>query len=181
MRDSGWLAVWPVAAFFLGGLATQLTAYINHRRQRTERAEDDAAALQLRREEFELAHLVEVNSLLRAARAALGEYASALSAYKRTLDSGSPDRELGRTFTESCIAFETAESALASQVGFIIDDEVRRLTGTAGDELKRNYEVHLFADDPDSIRFEFGTSLTDAYAAIAARVRDIYAGRAEVM
>ncbi|MYR51218.1 hypothetical protein GTY83_19100 [Streptomyces sp. SID4928] len=71
--DSGWMAVWPVAAFFLGGLATQLTGWLNHRRQRAEKAEDASAAFRQRREEFELDHLQRLNEALQVLGRAVGK------------------------------------------------------------------------------------------------------------
>ncbi|MDW4913747.1 hypothetical protein [Streptomyces californicus] len=62
--DSGWMAVWPVAAFFLGGLATQVTGWLTHRRQQLERKQDAAAALHARRESFELDQLQKLSDAL---------------------------------------------------------------------------------------------------------------------
>lgn len=171
------MAVWPVAAFFLGGLAAQITAWVNHRRQRAEKAADDAAAVEQRREDFELQHLVEVNQLLRAARAALGNFSYTLGQYHETLTPGPPDRAKGDAFIEACNAFEAADAALSSQVGFIIDDRVRDLAGRVREELVEAYDRHLDSDDPKSEPLAMRDLMNEAYEALSVRVRDIYAGR----
>ncbi|MFD5785876.1 hypothetical protein ACFWH1_04480 [Streptomyces sp. NPDC127037] len=172
--DSGWMAVWPVAAFFLGGLATQFTALLNHRRQRAERAEDSAAALRQRREEFELTHLVEVNSLLHADAKALGVFSDARIAWTRERRAGAglepayPDGEWD--------ALEAANAELQSQVGFILADEVRHEVEAARlAVLGTARTVRAGSDDPE---FEsLAVTLQTAHSALAARVREIYAGR----
>ena len=170
------MAVWPVAAFFLGGLATQFTGWLNHRRQRAEKAEDDAAAVTQRCEEFELQHLVEVNQLVRVARAALGEFSFTLGQYHVTLEPGPPDQEKGAAFVAACNAFEAADAALAAQMGFIIDDRVRELAVRVREELVAAYDRHLHSDDPANEALGMRDLLQETYDALAARVREIYGG-----
>ncbi|MFD6172062.1 hypothetical protein [Streptomyces coeruleorubidus] len=174
----GWLAIWPVVAFFLGGLATQVAGWINHRRQRAEKAEDAMAEVRRRREEFELAHLVDCNELMRQARTRLGEYSTALRNYHNARADDQLTSEVGQAFTDSCIAFETAHANLASQVGFIFDDEVRRLVQAGAEQLVSTYERLLFSDDVEDERLDVDGPLNEAYVALSSRVRIIYAGRA---
>lgn len=169
------MTVWPVAVFFLGGVATQGSAWLAHRRRRAERTEDAVAELARRREEFELAHLVEVHGLLRAYADALHEYTSAVGAERRSA------RRDDATSTGSPLAaweqMEAAKTAVGAQVGFVLDDDIRALVDDARRMVAGTADiVSMGNDDPEIWLTSEG--LDEVYAAISARVREIYAGRA---
>jgi cbb3-type cytochrome oxidase subunit 3 len=167
----GWNFWWGIAAFFLGGLATQLNGWLAYRRQRKDRADDAADALQQRREEFELQHLVEVNRLLRAymetAQAAIHHrlYALALG----------PSPE-SRTAQREMLA---AERAIDAEVGFILNDRIRQIVAEAVEETAETAMAQH--DDTGTVNMlPMAQAQKVAYDAIGARVRELYAGRAGV-
>ncbi|MBK3584279.1 hypothetical protein JHN49_11265 [Streptomyces sp. MBT57] len=173
--DKGWMAVWPVAAFFLGGLATQLTGWINYRRQRADKAADDAAAIEQRREEFELAHLVEFNGLLRQNMACLYELSTAVERYRRAESRDDLTAEHGIALRAAGDALESAEASVNAQLGFILDDAVRGLAQEAAAEMDSTSAYIL---DGDNVTFDEVRAKTDAaYRALSERVRVLYAGR----
>lgn len=171
----GWKFWWGVAAFFLGGLATQLNGWLAYRRQRRDKADDAADALRQRREEFELQHLVEVAQLLRNLLDGMGDAATTARLHARGAIS---DDEAVARFAASQEATLTAEAALTTQVGFILDDELRALVWAAL-EVANEVSVDVLEDET---AFEAlgraSAPMRAAFDAIAARVRELYAGRA---
>ncbi|MFD5207321.1 hypothetical protein ACFWIP_17170 [Streptomyces anulatus] len=175
--DSGWMAVWPVAAFFLGGVATQVTGWLNHRRQRAERAADDAAAVEQRREEFELSHLVELNRLLQEYADTLPPLVAALTTYWSQAPALS-DTERGEIFPrEVYAATEAAGKAVRSQIGFVLDDDARRIVDEAYVAIDMAASDILINDDGPNLG-QMGAAVNLAHEALSARVREIYAGQA---
>ncbi|MGW7617402.1 hypothetical protein ACWGLG_16350 [Streptomyces antimycoticus] len=161
----GWLAVWPVAAFFLGGLATQLTSWVNHRRQRAEQAEQTVADERKRREEFELAHLVEFNRLLRE----LHKVVRDLEAAKLQ---GASQEELAPFGA----AMRSAQQDARGQVGFILSTTVRHCAEDALDYLGVAFK-ELEAERTPLIRRPIHSSVEKAYRSLSARVRELYEDR----
>ncbi|MFJ7191455.1 hypothetical protein [Streptomyces bacillaris] len=174
--DSGWMAVWPVAAFFLGGIAAQLTAFLNHRRQRAERAEDAEAGLRSRREEFELVHLVDVNQLLRKATEAARQLDTAVKLYGARKRDGILTAEDEQELADGLTDFRDAVDAVDAQLGFVLADEVRGSAVAAREALDNTF-ARLVTDQPVSWR-PFELAMAGAYEALSARVRAIYAGQA---
>ncbi|QKW41733.1 hypothetical protein [Streptomyces microflavus] len=176
--DSGWMAVWPVGAFFLGGLATQVTGWLNHRRQRAERAADEASVIQGRREEFELAHLVEFNGLLREAADRLFDLAGVVQRYRRAEVADALTAEHSAELHAASAALTVVRAAVSAQLGFILHDRVRMAAQMASASIAMTSSSVL---DGENTEFEEVTAMTAAaYTALSARVRDIYAGRASV-
>ncbi|WP_432169730.1 hypothetical protein [Streptomyces sp. 1222.5] len=185
----GWKFWWGIAAFFLGGLATQLNGWLTYRRQRADKAEDTADAVKQRRETFELQHLVEVNGLLRAA--VKGADAVVAEMWPETLGAEVAEDQQSRVQAarrESSRALDD----LSSQVGFILDDQVRSLVNTALSNIRKTHVDLMAAGPQQSFADIFGggdpvdpyRGLTEmvratgsAYEAISARVRQLYAGQ----
>ncbi|MFF8944371.1 hypothetical protein ACF1A5_19280 [Streptomyces sp. NPDC014864] len=114
----GWKFWWGIAAFFLGGLSTQLNGWLTYRRQRKDKARDAEEAVRKRREEFELEHLVEFNQMLRTA---MDRVLNLRNVASRELDTPAHYQERD----EAAEALDAALWPLSAQVGFIIDHEVR--------------------------------------------------------
>jgi hypothetical protein len=184
----GWNFWWGITAFFLGGLATQLNGWLAYRRQRQDRADDAADALRQRREEFELRHLVEVNELLRAAVKAADAIVAETWPENQGLEaSGDQRNRVQAARREGSRALDD----LTSQVGFILDDQVRVLVHAAVSNIRRAGLDLAAADPQQSFEDVFGGSdpaapyadllemaraTKSAYEAISARVRQLYAG-----
>ncbi|MFK4023137.1 hypothetical protein [Streptomyces albogriseolus] len=169
----GWKFWWGVAAFFLGGLATQLNGWLTYRRQRRDRAEDAEDALRQRREEFELQHLVEVHQLLQQLNNALLDCASTQRLAAMGIFAGD---ELAERIAVEQAAFNAAQVALHAQMGFILDDEVRRLVQEAEDAIDDEQAHTLLEELVESTAT--GQKVRAATDAIGARIRALYAGRA---
>ncbi|MER6597259.1 hypothetical protein [Streptomyces parvus] len=169
--DSGWMAVWPVAAFFLGGIATHLTAWLTHRRQQLERQQDAARALHDRRESFELDHLQKLNDALQvlARTAARMHHADMLAS-----------RESGRYGSTPVSEELSEENRVASQEvrmlrGLVLDDELREQVHLAQRTI--NALGWTAFSDPTEATAAFMASITqlnEAQDRIAARTREIY-------
>ncbi|WP_406360300.1 hypothetical protein OID55_10850 [Streptomyces sp. NBC_00715] len=173
----GWNFWWGIAAFFLGGLATQLNGWLAYRRQRKDRADDAVAALRQRREEFELQHLVEVNQLLRdcmarCARLLLLEWRNA------TPPSGQVTNEAREELRSAEQAYVATIGELSSQIGFVFNDQVRQKIKEAAEYMNRRSSSPV--DDADRGRtiIEMHHLVNDAHEALTDRVRGLYAGRA---
>jgi hypothetical protein len=169
----GWKLWWGVAAFFIGGLATQISGWLAHRRRRAEIAAEAAAAAELRRMDFELQHLIETNTKLHAYRERLFCFVAAVREVREAQDQDrpSPEGEL-RAANET---LEAAEGALHSNVGLILDDEVR-------DRVWRAMEaIDLAVTDAvkqDEVDFRaVGSAVNEACDALSGRVRNLYAMR----
>ncbi|MEV6166366.1 hypothetical protein AB0L71_31490 [Streptomyces sp. NPDC052052] len=171
----GWTFWWGIAAFFLGGLATQLNGWLAYRRQRKDKAGDAADALRLRSEEFEMQHLVEFNQLLREAAEKLIDYSSAVRNHVHLRDTNCLDTSAEERREQAGEASQTALANVAAQVGLILADSVRGAADAAVDHMAgANALLH-------------GNGCLDAMAlsrvadpvhgGIGARVREIHAGR----
>lgn len=171
----GWKFWWGVAAFFLGGLATQLNGWLTYRRQRRDRAEDAEDALRQRREEFELQHLLTVNDLLRDYREKLFDFSRPAEAYARQT-AGERDADDVAALGLAHDALLAAEVAVHGRIGFILSDPVRAAVERAVDCIDRAPTVLLEGEPFDW--GELAAVMVEAYDLIAARVRDLYAGRA---
>ncbi|MFF3337997.1 hypothetical protein [Streptomyces flavidovirens] len=173
--DSGWLAVWPIGAFILGGVATQWTGWLNHRRLRAEKAADGIAVQQQRREEFELAHLVEVNQLLRRATEAVRQLDTTFSLYGKRKQDETLTSEHQQELADALEGFRGAVDAVDAQLGFVLADEVREAAGAARDALDAAF-ARIVTDESVSWR-PFEVVMANAYERLSARVREIYAGQ----
>lgn len=167
----GWKFWWGIAAFFLGGLATQLNGWLTYRRQRMDRREDAANALVQRREEFELQHLVEVNQLLHSLMDGLLHLAAANHLEERY---AFDEDDLGERLTSAQQTVSTAEAGLSAQVGFILDDEVRALVRKAMEAID-SAEVGALTGDLGNLG-GLGAEVNRAYDALSRRVRQLYIG-----
>ncbi|MGW5123259.1 hypothetical protein ACWEQ7_04190 [Streptomyces sp. NPDC004069] len=171
----GWLAIWPVAAFFLGGLATQLAGYITHRRQRADKERENAAAQKQRREGFELQHLIEVNDLMTTQFEALHDLSAASRAVNRASHDGRTTEEAADQLIQASDQLEAAEAAAFSRVGFILADDVRTAVIEA---LQAMMDAARGALGNDSVDWSaVNNTIKPARDKLSARVRDIYAGR----
>lgn len=169
----GWKFWWGIAAFFLGGLSTQLNGWLTYRRQRKDKADDAADALRQRREEFELQHLVEVNQLLL-------DYVDGVVhaiGYQLALDRLGDNEDIETELLDAYAKFSAADAGLSAQIGFILDDRVRELVRKAAAELGELPETDGSGDLslPDMARLSMATRA--AFDALSSRVRDLYAGR----
>lgn len=170
--------MWPVVAFFLGGLATQLTATLNRRWQQQDKAAQDADQLRNRREEFELAHLVEVHGLLRAQSEMVWDAAHQLAQYRQQLAGALGAMGEEPPFPQDCIdSVIESEKAVMSQLGFILSDEVRRLVESACSAIAVE-ALDVLDEEPSKPPDDTFARVEAAHAALSARVREIYAGRA---
>ncbi|MGW9028064.1 hypothetical protein ACWGQ5_28675 [Streptomyces sp. NPDC055722] len=164
----GWKFWWGVAAFFLGGLSTQLNGWLTYRRQRKDKARDAEDAVRKRREEFELEHLVEFNQLLRTAMDKILELANVRNRGGDT-DPYHQERDAAAE------ALDVALWPLSAQVGFIIDQDVRLsaallISSMRSDGMSGRYGAEMHIDD-------LAERARTVYDAIGARVRGIYAGQ----
>ncbi|RNG34304.1 hypothetical protein [Streptomyces botrytidirepellens] len=171
----GWLAVWPVAAFFLGGLATQFAALLNRRWQQRDKVAQDADEIRKRREEFELSHLVDVNELLSSLENLFIEACRELKAYQRlqTQSDVEPD------FPDAPVdAYKGAAAAVRQQVGFILSDEVRRYVYVTWESAKETIDLYTTGEADEDEVWAVAAGFDETYVALSGRVREIYAGRA---
>ncbi|MGW5272752.1 hypothetical protein ACWEQP_09235 [Streptomyces sp. NPDC004044] len=169
--DSGWMAVWPVAAFFLGGVATQLTGWLTHRRQQLERKRDAAAALHARRESFELENLQKLSDALQAlGRASARMHHADIMASRET-----------RLYAATLVGEELAEEhRLANQdvrmlAGLVLDDELREQVRAAQSAI--NVTSMMTRTDPTDADATYRTGLEQlnhVQERVAARIREIY-------
>lgn len=173
----GWNFWWGVAAFFLGGLATQLNGWLAYRRQRKDRADDAADALRQRREEFELQHLVVVNELLRTCVRHCMQ-TMILSWRNHGLPDDRVDEQMVEELREAESAYAAAVAELSSQIGFVFDDEVRRTVAEAAQHIALMNAHPTDAPDRSQVLLEVHASANGAYEVLTARVRNLYAGHA---
>ncbi|MBP2581644.1 hypothetical protein J3A78_002122 [Streptomyces sp. PvR006] len=169
--DTGWMAVWPVAAFFLGGLATQLTGWLTHRRQQKERQQDAAAALHERRETFELEHLQRLAESLQV----FGRLSA--RAHHADMMASRESRVYGTQLLGDDLAEElrVATQEVRMLAGLVLDDGLREQVLTARSAVAQVSGM-LRADPSDAERvFMSGMEqLSNAQDQIAARIREIY-------
>lgn len=171
----GWQFWWGIAAFFLGGLATQLNGWLTYRRQRADKAADAMDALRQRREEFELQHLVEVNRLVRVALDRLLEYYAAERRYRTAREAGRPTVELLPQTDEASGAFTVALSDLTSQTSFILDSSVRDAAGNLVGHMAHASALLMGSGELDLVQL---SAVADRlHQPLGERVRAIYAGQ----
>ncbi|MER5312898.1 hypothetical protein ABT034_34580 [Streptomyces sp. NPDC002773] len=169
--DTGWMAVWPVAAFFLGGLATQLTGWLTHRRQQKERQQDAAAALHERRETFELEHLQRLNEALQALGRATAQahHADMMASRETRLYGGEmlPD-DLNETL-------RVANQDVHMLAGLVLDDELREQVKAARSALNQlGGMVRVDPREADAVFMASHGQVAETQDRIAARIREIY-------
>ncbi|MFI1002479.1 hypothetical protein ACIP10_26695 [Streptomyces galbus] len=173
----GWKFWWGIAAFFLGGLATQLNGWLAYRRQRKDKADDIAGALRQRSEEFELQHLVEFNQLLREAVEKLIDYSSAVRYHVHLRDTNSLDESAEERREQAGETSQAALANVAAQIGFILVDSVREAAEAAVDHIA-GANALLHASGPLDV-MALSRVADSVHQGIGARVRKIYAGRTE--
>ncbi|MEU9521840.1 hypothetical protein [Streptomyces sp. NPDC048224] len=172
----GWKFWWGIAAFFLGGLSTQLNGWLTYRRQRADKRADEAAARQARSDEFELQHLVEFNQLLRNAAEALHAWEQADRQFRHLRDTNSLDDDAPERRMQAHDASEAAIGTAEAQVGYILVDEIRTAAHRAVDDFYAlNAMIYEGAGDHGMMHLHNQTAAV--HSAIGARVRAIYAGR----
>lgn len=151
---------WGVAAFFLGGLATQFNGWITYQRQRRDKKADAQAALIQRREQFELTQLTDLH-------AALTElFSQALSR--------AAHRFHGTDASEAEQVYDEVNLRVNALVGLTLDDSIRGLAQTAhGTIALMNVGPNQDVVEP-STPIDGGRHLGRAQLAISARIREIY-------
>lgn len=174
-------SVWPVATFVLGLAAAFGRDLISQsrqdRRELTARQHETEKAARERREAFELEHLVEFNSLLRASVESFFDFEAAMRPYRAAQAAGQPLTEVGGAAASAGSSFQASHAALAAQIGFIVSDEVREKAKAAASDLNEAYDHELFADHDSPTSSLSREALDAAYEVLSARVREIYAGR----
>ncbi|WP_392968184.1 hypothetical protein [Streptomyces sp. LN245] len=168
----GWKFWWGIAAFFLGGLSTQLTGWLTYRRQQRDKASEVADAARGRRDEFELQHLLEINQLLRDYSHGMVHFIG----YSKALSRLEEDSYLEEEMVAAQERMDTADLALSAQMGFILDDQIRRLVRTATMGIDNVTTVALLEDGEPDIA-ALSEMVTAAFDAISQRVRELYAGK----
>ncbi|MEV4043110.1 hypothetical protein [Streptomyces sp. NPDC049744] len=168
---------WGIAAFFLGGLATQWNGWLAYRRQRKDRADDAADALRQRREEFELQHLVAFNQLVRDAVDKLYDYNGAVRWAVATRETDPRNEETQQRRVDTAEAFQIALSNVTAELGFVLADDVREaaaaLVGYMAEKaglLHASVQVQIV---------ELAHQADAVYLPLGKRVRGIYAGRSK--
>ncbi|WP_344289452.1 hypothetical protein [Streptomyces synnematoformans] len=157
----------PAVGIVVGFVTAQFGGSLEHRRQR-------AASVLQRREEFELTHLVEVNTLLRAYVDAMYAYTSVVYDARDSRRSEAP--MVGRVPGGAKEALDAASAALLAEIGLILDAGIRdEMTGMRNFVNSVAETVEAMDDDPMFDLLE--ENLERTYALVAERVRGIYAGR----
>ncbi|MEU3340669.1 hypothetical protein [Streptomyces sp. NPDC006668] len=169
----GWKFWWGIAAFFLGGLATQLNGWLTYRRQRLDKAADAADAARSRRDEFELQHLLGTSQRLYAYRELFLTYTTVV---KKARADEEHDLPLTNELSLADEALNDAERALHEHVGFILDDEIRRKVRAAMDMIGDGAAASLIGAPVDYR--STSETVNDALDSLAARVRQLYASQA---
>ncbi|MGW5273623.1 hypothetical protein ACWEQP_13745 [Streptomyces sp. NPDC004044] len=160
-----------MAVFFLGGVATQLTGWLTHRRQQLGREQDAAAALHTRREGFELDHLQRLNDALHAlGRATVQAHHADMMASRET-----------RLYAANLLGGDLAEEQrLANRdvrmlAGLVLDDALRGQVRSAQSAL--NVPSMMLRSDPTEADAAFrvgAEQLEVVQERVAARIREIY-------
>jgi hypothetical protein len=173
MARNGWIAVWPVVAFFLGGLSTQFTGWLTHRRQA-------AIEARRRREDFEIAHLMELYGPMHELGHAYAELLFKVFSAQYEADRGCyrliriPHEDRDDSWREAGRRLESAGEAVLQQIGFILSDEVRDLVAKAH-SVTVDGRRKMLRNQPEVP--SYNNEFVVAERAISARVREIYAGR----
>ncbi|MEV5376158.1 hypothetical protein AB0L26_09320 [Streptomyces nondiastaticus] len=179
MASGGWNWFWVVSSMLLGQATVLASGIFNNRsqfrREALARRADRHKVIAERREMFELTHLVEVNTLLRNAMAALLAFNSARTLYRsrRQADPSALPESFQQPMTDASDASDAALDALRSQIGFILADNVRALASAAEEAITLAVSA-VSLDEPVDFTMVSKKANT-AYEALAARLRDIYA------
>jgi hypothetical protein len=168
--------IWPVITLFLGAAGTLgrdiVTQASRDRRAEAARRREQAKAAAERRDEFELEHLVGINTLLRAQSDAVLELSIAMRAHRQSQATGGsvpyPHDQVHRV--------QAADAAVWSKSGLILADPTRAWI-QAAHETARVTAATVQAGEREPELHVMGEKLNGAYAAVAARVREIYVGR----
>ncbi|GHG62355.1 hypothetical protein [Streptomyces griseocarneus] len=185
MVSGGWGWFSTVASILIGQATVLTMGFINNRSQSRREAQARAAerykVAAERRETFELAQLVEVNTLLRNAMMSLHAFGSARRHYRSRLreDPAAPPETYRQPMLDASAASDAALDALRSQIGFILADDVRALADAAEKALTLAAAGVLLDEPVDS--GALGARANAAYEALSARLRDIYATRESAM
>ncbi|MEU5050336.1 hypothetical protein [Streptomyces sp. NPDC021096] len=185
MASGGWGWFTTVVSILIGQATVVTMGFVNNRSQARREAQARAAerykVTAERRETFELAQLVEVNTLLRNAMMALHAFVTARRHYRSRLreDPSAPPETHRQPMLDASAASDAALDALRSQIGFILADDVRALADTAEKDLTLAAAAVLLDEpvDPGAL----GARANAAYEALSARLRDIYATRESAM
>ncbi|MBO0651285.1 hypothetical protein J1792_00230 [Streptomyces triculaminicus] len=185
MVSGGWGWFTTVASILIGQTTVVTMGFINNRsqtrREARARLAEQYKVITERRETFELAQLVEVNTLLRNAMASLHAFGSARRHYRSRLgeDPAASPETYRQPMLDASAASDAALDALRSQIGFILADDVRALADAAEKALTMAAASVLLDQSIDS--GTLGARANAAYEALAARLRDIYATRESAM
>lgn len=169
--------MFPVITLLMGASAAfardAFTQSRQDRRELTARQHERDTALENRREEFELQHLVEVHDLLRANMDAFERWAYLT---RRQADA---DPEVMEELAAARRDVGAAENALRAQIGFVLSDDVRAYVDRAASQISAlgTMAPGLRSSENFDELVRIGKQVRDAYEVIAARVREIYAGR----
>ncbi|MFF4248623.1 hypothetical protein ACFYY2_29720 [Streptomyces sp. NPDC001822] len=169
--DSGWMAVWPVAAFFLGGLATQLTGLLNHRRQQAEKAEDAAAAFRQRRADFELDHLQRLGEALQVLGRAVGR-----AHHTDVMTSRETGHYAGTLLgAEASDGLGSANRDVRMLLGLVLDDSLREQVQATQALLNVPSGMHRApVEQAEDALVRAVFALDETQGRIAERIREIY-------
>lgn len=166
-----WMTVWPVAVFFLGGVATQFTGWVGHRRRQFERRQDTAASLHARRESFELDQLQKLSDAMQnlGRKAAQVHHADMMASRETGLYGA---ERLGEELDE---ANRLAHQEVRMLSRLVLDDGLRAQI----DEARTSIHRPSMMNGADRIAAEavFATGLQQldhVMDRVAARIREIY-------
>jgi hypothetical protein len=166
----GWKFWWGIAAFFLGGLSTQLNGWLTYRRQRADKATETADAARSRRDEFELQHLQATAETLRAYRE---EFLAAVHITRQAFKEAGPDGNPAVPgFAERVDAVDNLEGDVHAHAGYIFDERVRGVVLAASDAISDAF-TRVLNDEEIAFR-ALNESYKEALDAISARVRTLY-------
>ncbi|MQY32600.1 hypothetical protein SRB17_05540 [Streptomyces sp. RB17] len=171
----GWKFWWGIAAFFLGGLATQLNGWLAYRRQRKDKAADAADAAEQRRAEFELEHLMATNQKLHDYREKFLDFTNA--AAEADSSDGRDSAARRHALEVANEALNACELGLNGNVGFILDDTVRASVRQATKTIEDAATRAIGGQAVDYLAVN--RAVSDASDALSARVRALYARQAE--
>ncbi|WP_392668609.1 hypothetical protein [Streptomyces sp. LN785] len=165
------MTVWPVAVFFLGGMATQLTGWLTHRRKQMERKQDAAAVLHARRESFELEHLQKLTDAVQV----LGR--TAARAHHADMMASSETRLYGAGLLGEELSEENrvANQDVRMLSGLVLDDELREQVRAAQSAI--NTPAMMLRVDPTEADAAYSVGIEQLHhvqARIADRIREIY-------
>lgn len=165
------MTVWPVAVFFLGGMATQFTGWLGHRRQQLERSQDAAAALHARRENFELDQLQKLSDALQnlGRRAAQVHHADMIASRETRLYGAE------RLSEELDEANRQAHQEVRMLSRLVLDDDLREQIGAARSAIIVPSTMRrVDPDDAEAALHAGFLQLDHVMDRVAARIREIY-------